>query len=206
MTRALRAWLSQRLTTAARWLARRHPGVHRMARPAWQAVNRRLGLASYWRSRAHLRYYDEVVNLASRHVPAGRDVLDVGAGDTEVLRRLTWFSRRVALDNRAGPSRRGIERVVGDFLEYAPTRRFDLVLCLQVLEHLEHPGPFARKLLATGETVIISVPYRWPAGLSPGHVQDPVDEAKLQSWTGHTPVEARLVVNDLTRLIAVYRR
>jgi hypothetical protein len=176
-----------------------------MARPAWQAVNRRLGLSSYWRSRANLRYYDEVVALARQHAPAGRDVLDVGAGDTEVLDRLTWFARRVALDNRPGRRQRGIERVVADFLEYVPPRRFDLVLCLQVLEHLERPEPFAQKLLETGDTVIVSVPYRWPAGLSPGHVQDPVDEAKLAGWTGRAPVETRLVVNGYTRMIAVYR-
>jgi SAM-dependent methyltransferase len=169
-------------------------------------VNRRLGLAGYWRSRSHLRYYDEVVALARRHEPGGQAVLDVGAGDTEMLRRLTWFPRRVALDRRPGPRQRGVERVVADFLAYTPPRRFDLVLCLQVLEHLEDPGPFARRLLAAGETVIVSVPYRWPAGLSPGHVQDPVDEAKLASWTGCEPVETQLVVNGLTRLIAVYRR
>ena len=78
------------------------------------------------------------------------------------------------------------------------------MLCLQVLEHLEDPETFARKLFESGRSVIVSVPYRWPAGLRPGHVQDPVDEAKLIGWTGRTPVETCVVRNGRDRLIAVF--
>ena len=160
----------------------------------------------YWESRREFAYYDEVVRLAREHVPRGRAALDVGAHDTRVLERLDWFERRVALDAVRVEPGDGVEGIVADFHEFDPPESFDLVLCLQVLEHLERPEPFARKLLATGPTAIVSVPHRWPPWTTDEHLHDPVDAARLRSWTGRDPIEAS-VVEDLgmERLIAVYR-
>jgi hypothetical protein len=133
-------------------------------------------------------------------------VIDVGANETDILFELSGFTRRVALDIRFIPPRKGLETVVQDFHRYTPPTRFDLVLCLQVLEHLDEPEPFARKLFETGRTVIVSVPYRWPAGVVKGHVQDPVDEAKLLEWTGREPDEVCIAADRWKRLIAVYRQ
>jgi hypothetical protein len=199
-----RKWLSRRLQAAARLVSQRAPRVARRLRPAWWALDTRLGLTNYWGQRKHFEYYAEVARLARAHVPAGGSALDVGAADTELLRRLDWFARRVALDRRPPRPSPHVERVVGDFMDYRPPKPFDLVLCLQVLEHLEDPETFARKLLATGRRVIVSVPYRWPAGLSRGHVQDPVDEAKVIRWTGRAPVDTSIVRNGRDRLIAVF--
>ncbi len=90
-------------------------------------------------------------------------------------------------------------------MDYRPETYFDLVLCLQVLEHLDNPDAFAQKLLNAGRTVIISVPYRWPQGYCKTHKQDPVDEAKLERWTQRKPVETQIVTNGKERLIAVYQ-
>ena len=201
----IRAWLSPKVRATTRWLNRHAPGVARALRPAWWALDTRLRLTDYWGRRKHFRYYAEVARLARDHMPSGGSVLDVGAADTEVLGRLDWFRRRVALDRRPARPRPGVERVVADFMDYQPPGRFDLVLCLQVLEHLAQPEAFTRKLLLTGRHVIISVPYRWPAGLQPNHVQDPVDEAKLRGWAGRAPVETSVVLNGRDRLIAVFR-
>jgi hypothetical protein len=161
---------------------------------------------SYWEARRDLRYYGEVVLLARAHVPAGRSVLDVGANETEVLERLEWFERRVALDVNEIPPRAGVETVAADFNEFEPAERFDLVLCLQVLEHLDRPGPFARKLLAAGRTTIISVPHEWPGWVTEEHVHDPVDESKLRAWTGCDPTETSIIKDlGMERLIAAYR-
>jgi hypothetical protein len=197
--------VSRSLKRLTRFLNRRAPGVARALRPAWWALDTRLGLTTYWSERKHFQYYAEVVRLARLHVPAGGSVLDVGAADTEVLGQLDWFRRRVALDRRPARPRPGIERVVSDFLDYRPPDPFDLVLCLQVLEHLQDAEAFTRKLLRTGRLVIVSVPYLWPAGLHPNHVQDPVDEAKLCAWAGRSPVETSVVLNGRDRLVAVFR-
>src|SRR5690606_16439743 len=86
----------------------------------------------------------------------------------------------------------GITSVVSDFLAWEPDRRYDLVLCLQVLEHVRDAKSFARKLLRTGRIVLVSVPYRWPAGVSKNHVQDPVTIEKLVDWFGRMPDHTHL--------------
>jgi hypothetical protein len=194
-----------RVGALADWLGRHHPLAYRAARPPWRLLMRVLNRPVYWDTRRHFRYYQEVVRLAREHVPEGGKVVDVGAHEAELLRRLEWFERRVALDIRYILPRPGVETVVADFNDFEPNSRFDLVLCLQVLEHLAQPAPFARKLLETGRTVIITVPYKWPAGACETHVQDPVDEEKLRLWTGRKPIEASIVDDGNERLIAVYR-
>ena len=193
------------IESSADWLGRNHPLAYRVIRQPWRLLMRMLGRPLYWDSRRHYRYYQEVVRLARLHVPTGGCVLDVGAHEAELLQQLSWFRSRTALDIRYVMPRRGVETVVADFEVFEPDGPFDLVLCLQVLEHLPRPQPFARKLLRTGRTVIISVPYGWPAGGHESHLHDPVDEAKLRLWTGAEPVETSMVDDGRQRLIAVYR-
>jgi SAM-dependent methyltransferase len=191
--------------SAADWLGRRHPLAYRLIRHPWRLLMRLLGRPTYWDARAHYRYYHEVVRLARRHVPAGGRVIDIGAKEAGLLRQLSWFESRLALDTQYVMPRPGVETVIADFHDYEPDGVFDLVLCLQVIEHLPRPQPFARKLLRTGRTVIISVPYRWPAAAHESHLNDPVDEAKLRSWTGAEPIETSLVADGKQRLVAVYK-
>jgi hypothetical protein len=190
----------------ARWLAQNSPLFDRLARPPWRMYRRLVPGDDYWRRRQHFNYYAEVVRLARHHVPAGRSAIDVGAGGTRVLQELAWFEHRVALDRNPIPRQRGVTTVRADFLAYEPQVEFDLVLCLQVLEHLDEPARFAARLFTLGTTIIISVPYKWPRGLYPPHTQDPVDEAKLAEWTRREPAETAIVADDRDRLIAVYRR
>ena len=187
------------------WLARVSPALFRVARPPWQMLKRALRLNPGAEKRRAMRYYAEAVRLARAYEPDGRSALDVGAHDT-VLSRLPSFRRRVALDLKYVPPLAGIEVVLLDFMQYEPPIYFDLVLCLEVLEHLDDPRAFAAKLLRTGRTVIVSVPYKWPHGACPGHKQDPVDERKLESWTQCEPLETSIVDDGSERLFAVYRR
>ena len=188
------------------WLARASPGAYLALRRPWRKIRPYLPLPDrYWEQRKSYQYYAHVVRLARLHVPAGGRVLDVGAGVARLLERLDWFDDRLALDANATRRQRGVDRVMVDFLDYQPDAMFDLVLCLQVLEHVDDPATFAQKLLATGRTVIISVPYKWPAGGTATHRHDPVDERKLDTWTQRTPLDMRIVEDDgRQRLIAVY--
>jgi hypothetical protein len=159
----------------------------------------------YWEGRKHLVYYREVVRLAKRHCAAAHTVIDVGAKQNPFVLQLDWIAHKTRLDIEPAAALPGCLTIQADFMEYCIGEPFDLALCLQVLEHLENPEPFARKLLAAGRTVILSVPYRWPAGLAPSHRQDPVDELRLRQWTGEPWVDQSLVRerNGLERLIVV---
>ena len=88
------------------------------------------------------------------------------------------------------------------------TKRYDLAICLQVLEHVPQVEAFARKLFDISSSVLISVPYKWPKGNVKGHIHDPVDEAKLRSWTQRKP-DYQIIVTEpfgASRLFAYYHR
>ena len=75
--------------------------------------------------------------------------------------------------------------------------------CRQMLEHVADPATFAQKLFSLADVVVISVPYKWPKGMTKGHTHDPVDEVILREWTGREPVESR-IVDRPERLVVVY--
>jgi hypothetical protein len=162
--------------------------------------------AAYWARRQHMQYYREVIRLAREHASNARTVLDVGAHDTPVVTQLDWIASRTAIDFEVQPELPGVVGIKGDFLTFEPEQPYDLVLCLQVLEHLDDPRRFAQKLFDTGRVVIISVPYQWPAGFCLEHLQDPIDEAKLVGWTEQAPIDRAIVTDDrLARIVGVFK-
>lgn len=162
----------------------------------------------YWGSRTGLKYYRTAVRYARLFAPRARSVLDVGSADCEYINRLDWVPDRVRLDRRRLTPLPGVTDVRANFMRFDPDRRFDLILCLQVLEHLDEPEPFVRKLFAQGRVVIISVPYKWPLRPDSSHVQDPVDEEKFLSWTGRPWLKMKILEgrrkND-GRMVAAFR-
>ena len=160
----------------------------------------------YWESRKEYRYYQVAARLAKEYGPTARTVLDVGARDTRFLELIDWVSAKTAIDVDRTPVVRGAQNLRCDFLSYEPNVRFDLVFCLQVLEHLHRPAVFLKKLLATGRLVIVSVPYDWAHDPDSDHVHDAVDEARLMIWAGKRWVHATVVEDESReRLIAVFR-
>jgi hypothetical protein len=159
--------------------------------------------ADYWQERKTMRYYREVIRLARKYAPAARSVLDVGPNGTPLVCELDWIPSKTVIDLASHPIP-GATCIQGDFLRYQPPQPFDLVLCLQVLEHVGPAGEFAQKLLEAGRVVIVSVPYCWPAGGCKHHVHDPVDEDKLLGWM-QTPFVDHRIIRDRARdrLVAV---
>ena len=158
-------------------------------------------MKAYWQSRKHLGYYKVVLALARVFGRNARSVIDVGCADCEYVLELEWIPHKTAIDPYKLPESDEMEKIQADFLAYDFSRHFDMVLNLQVLEHLDEPAAFSQKLLSIGDVVIISVPYKWPVGRSEWHVQDPIDEAKVVSWVGAAPRYS--CVSD-ERLICVY--
>ncbi len=125
---------------------------------------------------------------------------------------MTWgrFKRRISVDIKGFPRHNPkIEEVVSDWRQYQCDEIADLILCMQVLEHLEDEQvkPFAQKIIRLGRLAIISVPYMWEKGMCKYHCQDPIDLQKLEGWVGcsalkHVIVEEK---DKLKRLIALFK-
>jgi SAM-dependent methyltransferase len=126
-----------------------------------------------------LSFYEEVAEICAAF--AARVVVDVGCGSGHLLRALadrTPGARFVGVDYSKNAIRRArgllpeAQWLVGD--AYAPPleeQSFDLVLCTEVLEHLERPRDALDALarLSTGDgRVIITVP-----------------DGELDDWEGH---------------------
>lgn len=161
----------------------------------------------YWNRRKDLLYYQVVRILATGLAQGAGSVLDVGSHGSPYLEWFEGVPVRTSLDLVEPYRAEGVTSIVSDYLAWDPDRRYDLVLCLQVLEHVPDARAFARKLLASGRIVIVSVPYRWRPGKSKNHVQDPVTMRKVAGWFGRRPNFAHLVVEPAKgteRLVCVF--
>jgi ubiquinone/menaquinone biosynthesis C-methylase UbiE len=113
------------------------------------------------------RFFAEVRELVSTLAPGA--TLDAGCGEGETLVRLEPLlgSRIAAIDISAYSIQRVRERLpnveartgsVAD-LPY-PDSSFDLVMCLEVIEHLDDPTAAAAELArVAGRDVVVSVPH-----------------------------------------------
>jgi len=128
-------------------------------------------LPGYWfygdlRIQADVETHRFVVDYARRHLPAGTEVLDVAAGEGALMLQLqdaglsvtgtSWNDKcrvtaptfRVDLDSPFSSADVG-------------GRRFPLVCCIEIIEHLENPSSFLRhcaSLVAAGGWLIVSTP------------------------------------------------
>ena len=164
---------------------------------------------AYWEERSDLIYY-RVVDYLVRCVGAkATSIIDVGTGKCPYLEWFHWIEKKTSIDIIAPYASETVEAIYGNILTTELPQKFDLCLCLQVLEHVQDPAPFARRLTELGKRVIVSVPYNWPPGQTPGHVQDPVDLDLLSQWFGRRPnyhiiVQEPLRTKKHERLIAIY--
>lgn len=157
----------------------------------------------YYESRKDFNYYKKILEIIQKL--EFDSILDVGASRSPVLEKLEKNVEKVLLDKNHIPQLDGIRNIQDDFYTWTPDKQYDVVLCLQVLEHLEDPTTFAQKLFTIAKKkLIISVPYRWQKGTCKSHIQDPVTLEKLNSWMNRKPCHAFIVKDYLNRLICVY--
>jgi hypothetical protein len=162
-------------------------------------------MESYWKSRKECNYYKKVLQLIQNYNNY-ESIIDVGSANTELLKDLP-FKDKVCLDFNKLPELEGIKTVKCDFYKWIPDKKYDIVVSLQVLEHLDDPELFTKKLFElSNKILIISTPYKWPKGFCKYHVQDPVDEDKIFSWTGRVPNESYIIEDaSVKRIICVYK-
>lgn len=141
----------------------------------------------YFRERYDMLYYQYVFYMVRVVGATSTSVLDVGSNRCDYLNWLWWIEKKTSLDLNTPYRGKGITSFKEDFLTWNPDQYYDLVLCLQTLEHIPDAESFARKLLQVGRHVIVSVPHNWPEGATISHIHDPVDEPKLVRWMGRKP-------------------
>ena len=140
-------------------------------------------------------YFSALDSLLGRISSEIKTILEAGCGEGEVsVHVYDYFVGKIALDafdisekviEEAKAKTPGINFSVGNIYE-TNTGIHDLVLCCEVLEHMEHPGEVIQKLLEqTDRYLIVSVPrepiwrilnmcrgkYLKDLGNTPGHVQ-----------------------------------
>jgi len=134
-------------------------------------------------------------------------MLDVGSNNCPYLDWFPHVPERVSVDLFHPYEAPGVTSIRSDFLTWNPGQKFDVVTCLQVLEHIPDAGAFARKLLEVSNVLVVTVPYKWPRGGVKSHVHDPVGEEKMLDWFGRRPnftYRCREVTANVVRLIHVY--
>ena len=142
---------------------------------------------TYWLQRSDLLYYQYFRYILRCVGPEARSILDVGSGNSPYLEWFDWIPEKVSVDIRTPYRSDSVRGVEGDILTLSFPERFDICTCMQVLEHIRQPEPFARRLLELGRLLVVSVPFKWPAGTVKGHVNDPVDLDLLSAWFGRRP-------------------
>jgi hypothetical protein len=169
-------------------------------------------MKSYWQQRRkrNRKYYDQTIALARKHAPRARNYLDVGNYGCEYVYEMDWIADKTVLDIRdeilSLDDR--VKKLKVDLLQWEPDSKFDLVTCLQVLEHFEDPRPFIDKLHAVcADVLIISLPYMWKAGETPDHKHDPIGLDLIHAWLGDDASEETVATEDngVERWIGVFK-
>lgn len=167
----------------------------------------------YWAKRSDMLYYRYIDFIVRAVGVDAQTMVDVGTGNCPYLEWFEWIPERTSVDIRVPYQSETVKGVKGDIHKLTFDKRFDLLTCLQVLEHVPDATAFARRLLEISELAIISVPYKWPVvpKATPGHIHDPVDYAKLTQWMGRE-ANYKIIVQEPfggvkgQRLIALYDR
>lgn len=115
------------------------------------------------------RFHHAAAGLLDRAAPAPRRILDAGCGEGFAMRAVLGAhgAEVVGLDGSPGALRvaatlnPGRRFAAGDLLDLPfPARSFDLVACMEVLEHLDDPaGGLAELRRVSARWLLLSVPH-----------------------------------------------
>ena len=163
----------------------------------------------YWEKRMDRLYYQYVDYIVRTLGHDAQSMIDVGTASCPYLEWFDWIPERVSFDMATPYQSENVVGIQGNFMEFDFEREYDILTCLQVLEHVPNAWKFARKLLEISKTVVVSVPYKWGADAVSDHIHDPIDGKKLRRWMGRKPNYSIIVQEPFRvprRLIAVYDR
>ncbi len=166
------------------------------------------GKSKYWANRQGYIYLTVARTISERIASNAKVIADIGSNGTPILEWFPHVPVRFSVDLNRPYKAKGIKSVKGDFLEWEPPRKINVLTCFQVMEHVPRADLFAQKMLSLADTCIVSVPYNWPEDKTHHHIHDPVDEAKMLKWFGREPnytYHVREIFGE-ERMICVYDR
>lgn len=150
-------------------------------------------MAEYWERRKGLEYYKKALEFLLSIQPPPAKVLDVGAGISkgcQYLLPLPLLGYSVAaVEKKEGSDRLpGVEVVFADFmsLKIPPPGTFDIIICLQTIEHVQDAEGFVGKMLQMAPKLVLS----WPEDPIPckNHVREFIPAHEVRSWVGRGPI------------------
>jgi hypothetical protein len=172
--------------------------------------------------RRNFRYYDSLFFTTLQYGADAESVIEVGCASDPFIKYLDWVDKRTCVapyfvdyaNNKKESNITKVERITADFMEYElpDNKKYDLLLCNQVLEHVPQPSLFMKKLISSAKISIISVPFKWgDCGKGCNHVTDNITYEKILQWSApHKPIHSGIVTEKLyygfnRRIILVYK-
>jgi SAM-dependent methyltransferase len=123
----------------------------------------------HWWYRGRRRIID--VLLQQLELPPGVEILDAGCGSGRNMVELARFGTVTGLEISDASVARARERGIGEIVQCSitelplPDARFDVAVCLDVIEHIEDDERALRELhrvIRPGGTLLVTVPaYQW---------------------------------------------
>lgn len=103
---------------------------------------------SHWFANPNEGYFERIYRLVMKLKKDARSLLDVGYGNGDFLKYLAKKKsglRLYGIDSLKVDAS-GVEFIQGDFFTHSFNRRFDAVASFMVIEHIEDPRVFVKKL------------------------------------------------------------
>ncbi len=156
-------------------------------------------------------YYNWVIRKVFKLKPDS--IVEVGGGHILLSVLSSYFCKeKLMVDIRSAKNcggdllkSFGIDFLQLDIMEYNLPAGYDMLICLQMLEHLENPAIAIRRMWDSAKTRIFSVPFGWEP--SPGHIHNHITEEQFTGWFPRKPDETAIVQESCgsKRIIGVWK-
>lgn len=140
----------------------------------------------YWEARKEYVYLNIAQKLMRLLGVSATTALDVGSAGTPTVMMFP-VERRYSVDWGNPFVHDEVISHSGDYLEWTPPEPVHIASCMQTLEHIPEPAPFAQKLLQDAEVVIASVPHLERPRANPGHLHSMITPDVFASWFDREP-------------------
>lgn len=140
----------------------------------------------YYANRQYKEYYSVVRRIVAELQAKEQldSILDVGPADVPLVTEF-GISDCTVLEPQFARLFDGCEWLRGDVCSFDFGRKFDVVLCLQCLEHiLDIDAACANLFKSAAKYLVVSLPWQWGKGWEKGHIHDPVTMAWIEQHLG----------------------